>query len=148
MLRPEDPQTLLDLSNLLMDVGETRPALACLKRLVQMRPNHARAWQNLAVVQFLRGRYEDGLASSHEASVGDPLNVMAIHNLALALGNLGRYDEALAHVRRALTLVPKDENLSRLEFRLRVLRLRGQIANGLKKLFQRSLASSRSGEQR
>src|SRR6476661_6463408 len=47
MLRPEEPQTLLDLSNMLMDVQEGRPAIACLKRLVQLRPVHAKAWQNL-----------------------------------------------------------------------------------------------------
>src|SRR5205823_4927729 len=80
MLRPEEPQALMDLSNLLMDVGEIRPAIACLKRLVQLKPSHAKAWQNLAVAQFIRGRHEDGLASSNEAIKHDPQNLAAIHN--------------------------------------------------------------------
>ena len=33
---------LMDLSNLLIDVGETRAAVACLKRLTQLRPQHMR----------------------------------------------------------------------------------------------------------
>ena len=136
MLRPDDPQNLLDLANLLMDVSELRPAMACLKRLVQLRPNHAKAWQNLAVAQFLRGRYEDGLASSSEAIQCDPRNLMAMHNLALALGNLGRHDEALAQVQRALLVAPRDERLMKLEFRLKVVRLRAKIVGFARRLFR------------
>jgi tetratricopeptide (TPR) repeat protein len=133
----------MDLSNLLMDVGDLRAPIACLKRLVQLRPDHAKAWQNLAVAQFLRGRYEDGLISSQEAIKCDPINLMAIHNMALALGNVGRYSEALSHVRRGLSIAPKDENLSKLEFRLKVMRIRAKVVGFAKKLFW-PLAASRS----
>ena len=58
---------------------------------------------------------------------------MAMHNLALALGNIGRYDEGLAYLRRALVVSPKDEALTKLEFRLRVLKLRAKVAGILRR---------------
>ena len=45
LLRPQDTQVLMELSNLLMDSGESRPAVACLKRLVQL--DHHTGGQNL-----------------------------------------------------------------------------------------------------
>src|SRR5204862_2099595 len=98
LLRPEDPHMLKDLANLLMDVGEVRGAIACLKRLVTMQPNDGAAWQNLAVAQFMRARYDEGLESCYEALRCEPQNLAIIFNLALGLSHLRRYDEALHHV--------------------------------------------------
>ena len=56
----------MDLANLLIDVGETRPAVACLKRLTQLCPEHIAAWQNLGVAHCLRGRFDEGIAASLE----------------------------------------------------------------------------------
>ncbi len=124
VLRPQDPQVLLDLSNLLVDTGQTRAAVACLKRLVGLDPGNVDAWQNLAVSQFMVGRYEDGIASCHEALTRDAGNAMAIYNLALAYEHLGRYEDALEWVRRGLSQSPKDVSLQKLELRIRVLRWR------------------------
>ncbi len=136
LLRPDDSQMLMDLSNLLMDVGEIRPAIACLKRLVQAHPAHASGWQNLAVAQFLRNRYDEGLISSHRAIECDPNNLMAMHNLALALSNLGRYDEAMEHLRQALAIAPRDPLLTKLEFRTKVLRTRAKITSFFSRMFR------------
>lgn len=122
LLRPESPHILMDLANDLTDLGETRPALACFKRLVQIDPENARAWQNLAVVQFMRERYDEGLLSSQECLRHDPQNVEAIHNLALALGKMGDFDQALRYLRPALAKAPKDLALQRLELRLQINR--------------------------
>lgn len=114
----------MDLANLLIDTGETRPALACLKRLVQVEPNDASAWQNLAVVQFMRHRYDEGIHSSHEALKLDPNNMMAIHNLALALCQLKRYNEASQGLQIGLSKDPRNQALQRLEMRIQFLKLR------------------------
>src|SRR6185437_8113151 len=60
LLRPQDPALLMDLANLLGDTGQNRASVACLKRLVQIDPKSPSAWQNLAVAQFLIGRYNEG----------------------------------------------------------------------------------------
>jgi tetratricopeptide (TPR) repeat protein len=121
VLRPQDPQVLLDLSNLLVDTSQTRAAVACLKRLVHLDPRNVDAWQNLAVAQFMLARYQDGIASCHECLQRDPGNVMAMYNLALAFEHLRRYDDALLWVRRGLEKAPKDNSLQKLELRVRVL---------------------------
>jgi tetratricopeptide (TPR) repeat protein len=135
MLRPEEPGILMDLANLLMDVGEARAAVACLKRLTQLQPDHASAWQNLAVAQCLRGRFGDGIAACHEALRLDPRNLGALHNLALAYSRMGDWDQALLQARRGLSIARRDPALERLEFRLRVLKLRAGIISGLRRMF-------------
>ena len=44
---------LLELANLLMDTGESRPALACLKWLIAIKPDQVSGWLNLSVAQIL-----------------------------------------------------------------------------------------------
>jgi len=114
----------MDLSNLLVDTGQNRAAVACLKRLTQADPQNISGWQNLAVAQFMVGRYQDGIASCHEALRLDPRNATAAFNLALAYEHLKRYDEALTWVRMGLQTEPRDVSLQRLELRVRVLRWR------------------------
>ena len=101
--------------------NQTRAAVACLKRLVQIEPDNVDAWQNLAVAQFMIGRYEEGVVSCQQALARDADNGMAIYNLALAYEHLGRYEDALAWVRKGLAKQPKDISLQKLELRVRVL---------------------------
>lgn len=124
LLRPQEPQVLMDLSNLLVDTGQNRAAVACLKRLTQADPQNISGWQNLAVAQFMVGRYQEGIASCHEALRLDPRNATVAYNLGLAYEHLRRYDEALTWVRIGLQTEPRDASLQRLELRLRVLRFR------------------------
>ncbi len=137
LLRPQDAVLLMDLANLLGDIGQNRAAVACFKRLVQIQPKNASAWQNLAVAQFLTGRYEDGMASCQEALNHDPANTMAMYNLALACEHLGRYDQGLTWVRRGLAVAAKDASLQHLELRIRVMRWRQRLVGGLRRLMRR-----------
>jgi tetratricopeptide (TPR) repeat protein len=123
LLRPEDPQMLLDLSNLLMDNGQSRAAIACLKRMITLDPQSVSGWQNLAVAQFMRGHYADGIASCQQALKLEPENTLTIYNLALAHERVQRYDDALHLVRRGLELEPRDAAFQKLEFRLRVMKV-------------------------
>jgi tetratricopeptide (TPR) repeat protein len=122
LLRPQETRVLMDLSNLLLDTGQNRAAVACLKRLVQGEPKSISGWQNLAVAQFMVGRHQDGIASCHEALRLQPRNAVANFNLALAYTHLRRYDDALKWVRAGLKIDPRDASLQRLELRVRVLR--------------------------
>jgi tetratricopeptide (TPR) repeat protein len=112
---------LLDLSNLLMDNGQSRAAIACLKRMTTVDPKNISGWQNLAVAQFTRGQYQAGIESSEEALKRDPENLVTLYNLALAHENAGNYAEALRWVACGLNLEPRDLTFQKLEFRLKVM---------------------------
>ena len=127
LLSPRTRTILLSLANLLLDTGEPRLAAASLKRLVQIEPNNASAWQNLAVAQFARDRYGDGIDACRRALACDPDNPLAIYNLALAYEHLGRYDEAMDWVRVGLEKDAKDTSLQKMELRLRVLQLQSRV---------------------
>jgi tetratricopeptide (TPR) repeat protein len=137
LLRPENPRILMDLANHLIDLGDTRPALACLKRLVQVDSTNAQGWQNLAVVQFLRERYDEGILSSQECLRLDPQNSAALHNLAMAYGQMHEYDQALRHLRSALAKSPKDVALQRLELRLHLNRFTHNVRRVVNRLLGR-----------
>jgi len=91
MLRPRDPELLIELSNLLIDTGLTRVAVACLKRLVTLEPENVDGWQNLAVAQFLTDKFEEGIESCRRCLMIEPHNLMAVYNLALAYERTGDY---------------------------------------------------------
>ncbi len=118
VLRPESSRVLLDLSNMLIDVGEVRPAIACLKRLTISEPQNIKAWQNLAVAECMRGKHENGILASMRAMTIDPGNIMVRHNLALAYMEIGEYSLARDELSHAIKLCPKDIRLRRLNFRL------------------------------
>jgi tetratricopeptide (TPR) repeat protein len=124
----------MDLANLLLDTGQNRAAVACLKRLVQADAQSVSAWQNLAVAQFMVGRYSDGIASCHEALRINSRNSTAAFNLALAYEHTRRYDEALKWVRRGLELDPRDASLQKLELRIRVLKWRSRAMRFVRSL--------------
>jgi tetratricopeptide (TPR) repeat protein len=126
----------MDLANLLLDIDESRAAIACLKRLVTLRPDLGAAWQNLAVAQFLRSRFDEGIASSHEALRCDAKNIAAAFNLALALGHLKKYDEALELVRAAMLSGTKEPSVASLELRLTLLRFKSRVAKVLRRVLR------------
>jgi tetratricopeptide (TPR) repeat protein len=123
MLRPASGQILLDLSNMLLDVGEIRLAVASLRRLTQSEPANVKAWQNLAIAECARGRYDRGISASLYALELDPANIAVRHNLALAYMQAGELEYAREELADALILCPRDRVLKRLQFRLRLLRL-------------------------
>ena len=136
MLRPSEPQTILDMSNLLMDFGHSRAAIAALKRLLASDPRHVGALQNLAVAQFLAGKYEQGIATCLESLQLDPDNLTTIYNLALAYEHQKQFDEALAWVRKAMDLEPREASFMKLELRLRVLRLKAILFGAIGRIFR------------
>jgi tetratricopeptide (TPR) repeat protein len=124
LLRHDDPITLLGLANLWMDCGQDQTAIACLKRLLQLQPANRDAWLNLAVAQFRRGLYSQGIASCRRAlapqGVKDKAGLLAMYNLALAHEHLHQYGAALQWARRASDGEPRDLGLQRLQWRLRI----------------------------
>jgi tetratricopeptide (TPR) repeat protein len=123
LLRPDSGRTLLELANMLLDVDELRLAVACLKRLTQSEPGNAKAWQNLAVAECTRGRFDKGIEANLRALELDPGNLMIRHNLALAYYEAGEPAYAWEETQYALKLAPHDRPLRRLQFRIRASRV-------------------------
>ncbi|MGD0389223.1 MAG: tetratricopeptide repeat protein, partial [Tepidisphaeraceae bacterium] len=121
------------LANLLMDTGESRAALACLKWLVAMNPREVSGWLNLAVAQFTRGHYSEGITSCMTALAKDPGNVTAMYNLGLAHERLGQHTAAIEWVRRARRRDSRDIALQRLEFRLQIIGLKRRIQTSIRR---------------
>lgn len=136
LLVPEDPQMMLDLSNLLLDCGETSTAVVCLKRLTEKEPDNANAWQNLAVAHFHGDRYDDGIAASQQALRCNPEHLMAMYNLAVAFEQLGSYEEAVLWVRTGLAIDPREPSFQKLEVRLRFLQLRSKVGGVMRKVLR------------
>lgn len=123
LLRPDDGETLLTLSALMLDVGELDNAAACLKRAVAIRPTDVKAWQNLGVAECWRGNLMQGVVAARRALKLDPTNVAAANNLALAFMEMREFDAAAKVVRDALERDRASRMLRRLRIRLAVLRL-------------------------
>ncbi|HSK81307.1 MAG TPA: protein kinase [Thermoanaerobaculia bacterium] len=64
-----------------------------------------RAWHNLGVVRFLRGRYPEAAVAYRRALENDPGDVASLLNLADTEVELGHREEAEALYRRALALL-------------------------------------------
>jgi tetratricopeptide (TPR) repeat protein len=136
LLTPDDPQMMLDLSNLLLDCGETAAAVVCLKRLTEKEPTNANAWQNLAVAYFHSDCYDQGIAASQEALLCDPGHLMAMYNLAVAFEQLRRYEESLTWIRAGLALDPREPAFQKLELRLRFMQLRAKVGGIFRKVLR------------
>jgi tetratricopeptide (TPR) repeat protein len=109
-----------------------------LKRLVQIEPLNAVAWQNLAVGHFARGEYALGVHACQQALQCDPHNTTVLYNLALAYEHLRDYEQGLRWCRLGLKQEPTDLSLQRLEIRLRFLRFRSRVKERFLSLFRRS----------
>ena len=76
-----------------------------------LKPNFAEAHNNLGIVHFTGGRYEDAIRSYRDALAAQAENVEARYNLARALTAVHRLDEALASYQEALRLRPSDADI-------------------------------------
>jgi len=136
LLRPQESRVLLGLANLWMDIDESRTAIACLKRLIGQEQGNADAWLNLAVAQFTRREYEEGIGSCQRVLALEPRNTLAMYNLALAFERMGRFQMALDWTRRAMQLEPKDVSLQRLEIRLRILKFKARVVSAVRRMLR------------
>ena len=109
--------------------------MACLKRLTQIEPTHTGGWQNLAVALFMRNRHEEGITACHQAIKSKPNNTSAMFNIALAHERLGQYDAAMEWVAKALLIDPAEQSLLKLEFRIKLLKIRGRMMKALRHLW-------------
>ncbi len=82
-------------------------AIAAYERAIEINPNFAPAWQNLALALKQQGKYRDAIESFTEASEINPQNIDTWLGLADTLNTVGREQEALEALDRALAINPQ-----------------------------------------
>ena len=77
-----------------------------IKRALELNPKLAFAYDQLAYLQWLSGRFDEVILNTQRAIELDPLSLMFNSNLGWRLKAVGRADEALAQLRKTLELDP------------------------------------------
>ena len=97
---PGDAELLNDLGYFRYEQGNLPAAEQTLRQCLELQPNHARAWNNLAVVLAHQDRYDESLAAF--SRVVPP--AAAHSNLGIILAKRGRPDQARAAFQHSLAL--------------------------------------------
>ncbi|MBN2296618.1 MAG: tetratricopeptide repeat protein [Pirellulales bacterium] len=114
----DDPTSLQEIGELLIEARLTDKAHKVLSKLVQLQPNDAHAQHNLAVSCFMMDRLDEGILHCRKALKLNPDYPLALYNMALAHLHKDQIDRARRYAARAMTLAPQDENIQRLAKRL------------------------------
>ena len=107
-LEPNEPAHLNNLAGVLRDLGRFDDAIELLRQRLYLNPELAALWNTLGTVVQEQGDAETAQTFLAEAARLDPKNPGARHNAALALADLGRFEEAEAALDVALTLADSD----------------------------------------
>jgi tetratricopeptide (TPR) repeat protein len=81
-------------------------ALQILSSLVEIAPDYAEAWNQLATVYFLQEDYDKAMRGLRHVLALEPQHYKAIEGLSLILREMGDKRAALRATRRALTIYP------------------------------------------
>ena len=106
VLRPGDPDALLNHANVLKTLGRASDALAGFTRALEARPGWPQALNNRGTVLQSLGRFDEALADYDAALDTTPDYVEALNNRGSVLQDLKRPAEAVAAYDHALRLAP------------------------------------------
>jgi tetratricopeptide (TPR) repeat protein len=81
-------------------------ALEAFEKAIELKPDHADAWNNKGAALDKLGRHEESLKAYEKAIELKPDHADAWINKCLALGKLGRYEESLKASEKAIELKP------------------------------------------
>ena len=121
------------------DETDFAPTVACLEAAVARDPDYADAWAMLGWLHLDAGRFDVApdrdaayalaLKNAAHANAIDPDNVLALKALGSIYHYMGRFEESVAAMRKALHLNPNDPDaMAQLGWRLAV---RGDFAEGI-----------------
>jgi Flp pilus assembly protein TadD len=110
----QDPAFLaayVDLADMLVRQRRTGQAINVLSAGLKVAPNDAVLRNDLGMIYLAEGKHAQALAAFEQACRSDPQNSRYVANRAVALGILGRYDEAYAMYRRVVSAADAHHNL-------------------------------------
>jgi len=106
VLRPHDPDVLGALAHLSAQSGRRDEALELLEQVVQIVPERAAPWFNLAFLRQEGGRHEEAVEAFDRALALDDKLDRAWYGKALSLIKLGRVEDAIPLLRKNTELQP------------------------------------------
>lgn len=95
-----DQGTRLMGENLLDEAGKV------FKSLIKNYPDFAEAYNKLATLLFMKGKYSESVFECERTLKLNPHHFGALNGMGMCLYQLARYDEALASFQRALKIQP------------------------------------------
>ena len=98
---------LLERAGIAMQAKNLELALQILSSLVEVAPDYAEGWNQLATVYFLQEDYEKAMRGLRHVLALEPQHYKAIEGLSLILREMGDKRGALRATRRALTIYPR-----------------------------------------
>ena len=128
---PDQPEVLLDLGCLLLEVDQLTDAMICFERLIDLNPNDYVAYHNLSLCYYLSGLADEGIELSLKVLQLRQDHLPALHNLANAFLQKNAPDKAGSYIDRACLIAPKDPDLKRLRRRIFLRRQCQRIADSL-----------------
>lgn len=100
----EDSRRIFQEALRLHSAGQISEAAASYRRVLELKPDHADANNNLGVLLGNAGQFADALPHYERAIALRPDYAEAHNNLAVALGEVGRVKDAVAHYREAIAI--------------------------------------------
>src|SRR5512138_276129 len=88
--------------------GDIRGAEAAFTKVTAIEPTYADGWVNIARARIQEGDLDGAETMARKALEIDPNLAKTHYFLGITLKSLGRYDEALTHLRRAAAAYPRD----------------------------------------
>ncbi len=108
-LDPSDPRAHVAWANLYVMQREYDKAIASAERAVALNPGGARSLYVLATAMFFSCRFNEALALHEQVMRLDPFpSSMYFRNLGGAYRSVGRYEDAVKQLKKALELSPND----------------------------------------
>lgn len=97
---------LIERSQILSEVGNSKQAEALLTDLIKDLPDFAEAWNRRAVLYYTLGQYEKSRSDCLEVIKLNPVHFGAIQGLGLCNAALGNYKEAIQAFKKATEIQP------------------------------------------
>jgi Flp pilus assembly protein TadD len=111
VLRPlvanKEPRFSNALGMALSEAGKQQEAEALLQQALQLDPEFAKAWENLALVSLRRGRFAEARERAEKAVSLNPELHLAWNDLGVALFQLGERQKALDAWTKAVAIDPR-----------------------------------------
>ena len=131
---------MVSMGSMFLGVGDMDYAMHCLLKVIDIDCANADAYYYLGLVSAVRGRLEDAAEFFGHALDIRPNDVCALRDSALVYLGMGKLDEAVERIRKALALAAEDSQLKMLDRRIRIAQTTGRVADFLG-LFQPRLIS-------
>lgn len=116
----EPRDVVLELCELLLDARLMKDATCVLVKFTERKPEDAEALHLLSVAYFQQGNRGLGMQACRRSLRIDPKRVSALHNMALACVQEGRWERAGSYLQQGLAIAPDDHSLRRLQLTIRL----------------------------